>query len=270
MTKLSSTTNINTTNTNNVSFGFVAAHVFFAVITLLIASAAYGFCQNEDDDGMLETMAFYGVYHSDPMNQIIHFIFVPCIFWSLFMITSHLPLLPAGCFVVPALPGIPSHRFTWATLNVAIYVTFYTYIDWVGSLCYFPVLYAMYASAVRLYQADQKAGTRSSWLGTGRLMRRAWMLHALAWYMQIHPGHQWFEGSQPAILQSLGGALSVAPFFAFYEGVWALGLRQDLYHQISVRVEDLRKDLCEKGTKMRRCPSSTLLDSNGHSVKIDL
>jgi len=259
---------------NAMPLGLLAAHGFLAMITVLIASAAYGFCRHDDDDdddsnnGMLQTMAFYGVYHSDPINQVIHFIFVPCIFWSLFMIASHVPIIiptATGTTVwqIPALPGIPRpHRCTWGTLNLLIYIIFYTYIDWKGSVCYFPFLYALYASAVRFYQADQNeakmisdgassssstgqpsssASSSSSWIGTGRLIRRAWVLHALAWYMQIHPGHKIFEGSQPAIFQSLGGALTSAPLFAFYEGVWALGLRRDLQQQVLVRVEDLRR-----------------------------
>ena len=39
------------------------------------------------------------------------------------------------------------------------------------------------------------------------LCRVAGMLHLLAWYMQLHPGHAIFEGKKPALLDGLVQAL---------------------------------------------------------------
>merc|ERR1719482_1921375 len=56
----------------------------------------------------------------------------------------------------------------------------------------------------------------------GRVLQFAMCLQVLAWYMQIHPGHMVFEGVKPALFDSLGDALTVAPFFSLYDVMWTL------------------------------------------------
>ena len=77
------------------------------------------------------------------------------------------------------------------------------------------------------------------------------------------------EGSQPALVQSLGGALTSAPLFAFYEGVWALGVRRDMQQDVLTRVHDMRRDLCAQGVQMRKCPTM-LVDTDVISAKVEL
>lgn len=248
----------------------ILAHLFFTALLTAAVLAACGFSDGEN--GVVETFAFYGVYHSDPVNQLIHFVFVPCILCSMMVIMAHAPLLPLS---VSFMPVIPKHVFSWATMALAFYVVFYLIIDMVGAIFYIPVLYAMYGAAVVWHQMDQKqaaaANTKSlsSWTGTGRLLQRAWLWHLLGWYMQIHPGHRVFEGSQPAVMQSFGGAITSAPFFAFYEGLWALGMRQDLQQTVLHRVDELRRDLCAQGVQMRKCPA-TLTESDVTSANVEL
>ncbi len=55
-----------------------------------------------------EQLVFYGSYHSNPINQAIHFIFVPCILWTVAVwfaytpplchcdMSTHLGFLPAS------------------------------------------------------------------------------------------------------------------------------------------------------------------------------
>jgi 2-hydroxy fatty acid dioxygenase len=59
------------------------------------------------------------------------------------------------------------------------------------------------------------------------------MVHLLSWYFQIHWGHYLIEGAAPAVWQSVGGALTTAPLFAFYEGLWYVGLQSDLQHRVT-------------------------------------
>ena len=82
--------------------------------------------------------------------------------------------------------------------------------------------------------------------------------------MQIHPGHKIFEGAQPAVLQSLGGALTSAPLFAYYEAVWAMGLRREMQQEVLIRVDKLRRELCLDGAQMRLCP--TAFENSIHMV----
>jgi uncharacterized membrane protein YGL010W len=91
------------------------------------------------------------------------------------------------------------------------------------------------------------------WYGTGRVLRAAGWIHVLCWYVQIHWGHKVVEGAQPAVMQSLGGALTTAPLFAFYELVWAMGYRARLRGEVKALVDRYTRDLCDRGVSMRAC-----------------
>jgi len=73
------------------------------------------------------------------------------------------------------------------------------------------VLFAFYLQASSAVAAERAfARAASSKKGGARSPRKmswfsfAFVLHALAWYMQIHPGHGVFEGVKPALMDSLG------------------------------------------------------------------
>jgi uncharacterized membrane protein YGL010W len=232
--------------------GFLLSHAFIAGVTVIMAYAAASF------ENATQTMAFYGVYHREPWNQLIHFWGVPLLVLTVLTFTAHLPLTSA--VQVRGLPGIPSHYATFATLWFLGYLLFYFSIDLVGTLLYAPFLYGMYAAAVRWTAADQQeakiaTGKQPVWTGTGRLLRITFWLHVLAWYVQIHPGHRVIEGAQPAIMTSLGGALTSAPLFSFYEGLWFVGLRKEFQAQVQELVDVYTKQLCDEGAVMRACQS---------------
>ena len=67
---------------------------------------------------LTEHLAFYGVYHQDPVNQAIHFIFVPTLLWSFMLLFAHIPLL--GMDMRPA-----GHRLTYSSLIVVLYSIYY-------------------------------------------------------------------------------------------------------------------------------------------------
>ncbi|GKY96842.1 hypothetical protein MPSEU_000643300 [Mayamaea pseudoterrestris] len=91
------------------------------------------------------------------------------------------------------------------------------------------------------------------WTGTGRMLNYAFGLHLLAWYAQIHPGHFVMEGAKPALATSLGDALTTAPLFAFYEGLWFIGLRKEFQKEVLQLVKVKTRDLCRTGERMRIC-----------------
>ena len=62
-------------------------------------------------------------------------------------------------------------------------------------------------------------------------------LKALAWYMQLHPGHAVFEGRKPALIDGMYQSFSVAPLFVFYEGAFALGYRPALAQAVHANVQ---------------------------------
>lgn len=175
--------------------GLLVAHGVCTAIAAIMVQAARKFQTKES------ALAFYGVYHREPVNQAIHFLGVPGIIFSLFVFQFHVgPLLPTPAPVLD-LPFVPAHTPNWATLYALFYVVFYYSIDPVGAALYLPVLYAMYAVAARWtcydrlqQQASSSSPFQKSWRGTGRALRGALYVHAFCWYTQIHWGHKIVEG----------------------------------------------------------------------------
>jgi uncharacterized membrane protein YGL010W len=232
---------------------FLLAQVIAATSLIVIVQAAWGF------ENAQQALAFYGVYHREPRNQLIHFFGVPGILWSLMIFMIHLPIPYFGTMCEAYLPA--NYSLTYGLVLALIYQVFYLWIDPLGGTLYAPILYAMYRSAVYLRRIDQQehqsaVGTQATpfqWSGTGRLLSFALVLHVFSWYIQIHLGHKIYEGAQPAVMQSLGGALTVAPLFAFYEGLWLAGINKDLQNETLQLVDKYTIDLCSSGVEMRVC-----------------
>jgi len=247
-------------NQRRLPLSLLLAHlVCFFVSTVIIKS----FWEFENAS---RALAFYGVYHRYGWNQVIHFFGVPGIIWSLLIFLVHVPL-----------PVVGDRSLNYAAFLAICYNLFYVSIDPLGAALYAPVIYAMYASAVTIMEKDQTEalGAKASqattgsdkntakkvaWYGTGKALKFALVVHVLCWYVQIHLGHKLIEGAQPAVLQSLGGALSVAPLFAFYEGLWLLGINQGLQESTQKLVEEYTQELCaEKGIEAMKACRSLLL-----------
>jgi uncharacterized membrane protein YGL010W len=119
----------------------------------------------------------------------------------------------------------------------------------------------MYVTASNWTQQDQERQMKKTslrqvpWTGTGTTLKIAAFIHILSWYVQIHPGHAIIEGAKPALLDSLGGALTSAPLFAFYEGLWFLGINKQLQQRTLSLVAENTARLCAQGATMRACAS---------------
>ena len=129
------------------------AQTITAMLVALIFKAGIGF------KDISIALAFYGVYHQEPWNQFIHFIGVPLIVWTMFIMLSHLPLPFLGKFDIK-IPFCSQHPLSWATLVTIGYMVFYLIIDTFGGIFYSPVLYFMYVSAVNLMVRDQQAASK--------------------------------------------------------------------------------------------------------------
>jgi Protein of unknown function (DUF962) len=53
-----------------------------------------------------QSLTFYTSYHSNPINQLIHFIFVPVIFWSTLVLLCYLPAPTRQLAALPFLGDI--------------------------------------------------------------------------------------------------------------------------------------------------------------------
>ena len=258
----------NTPTKAQITPGFLAAHAISIFLLITIAKAALGF------KDITEALAFYGVYHRNKWNQLLHFFGVPGIIWSLLIFFAHLRIpTPKQMRAEISIPGIPTHSLSYATVLSLGYLLFYLKIDAFGGTLYAPFVYSMYRSAVIMCANDQdkaaaaaitarekkeddassSSTTLVSWTGTGGALKTAALIHVLSWYVQIHPGHKILEGAAPAITQSFGGALTSAPLFAFYEGLWALGINAQLLERTQGLVAEYTAELCQAGSSMRAC-----------------
>ncbi len=160
-------------------------------------------------------LAFYGSYHTHPVNQAIHFVCVPAILWSICVWLANLGPLPLPPHLTdPALTAIRSHLPTWvpptwvaaiqpnaAFLVFAIYSGFYLLLEpfagltW--SLCVgLPIAWSATVFAGSPLPAALSAVGLAPWSA-------ALAVHVLGWYLQIHPGHAIMERRKPALMDSL-------------------------------------------------------------------
>ncbi|KAG6541974.1 hypothetical protein Mapa_016611 [Marchantia paleacea] len=150
--------------------------------------------------------AFYGAYHSNKLNVLVHMFFVWPIFFTSGMLWAYTPAiiplpLPAGT--------LPLQQYMILNVNFVI-----------------AGLYALYYAAL-----DKKAGSLGAaiclgcWIGSQAIAQSlpwstAWKVVLLSqvtcWTFQIL-GHAIFEGRAPALLDNLPQAFLMAPFFVLLE-----------------------------------------------------
>lgn len=173
---------------------------------------------------LIDQLAFYGAYHHNPINQLIHFIFVPTIIWSILVwfATLH-PII--------------------SLIATLVYSIFYIYIDPIAGS-----LWALTVGAPLAWSASSFAA-QTHVFGSYSPAFIALLINVFSWYMQIHPGHAIFEKRKPALMESLSQAFALAPLFVFYELLFVLGYRPELRKELNARYE---KDIQEYKAKRRQ------------------
>ncbi|KAJ9677448.1 hypothetical protein PVL29_022438 [Vitis rotundifolia] len=153
--------------------------------------------------------AFYGAYHSNPINIFLHMLFV----WPLFFTALVLFYFTPSFFILPQIGFLPSgfsHTFllNFGFLFTLIYSLFYVLLDkkagclaallcfscWVGSS--FLACYLGFSLAWKVVLASQL------FCWTGQFI-----------------GHGVFEKRAPALLDNLAQAFIMAPFFVLLEAL---------------------------------------------------
>ncbi|KAK8865837.1 hypothetical protein IAR55_000985 [Kwoniella newhampshirensis] len=188
-----------------------------------------------------EELAFYSSYHSNKINQIIHFLCIPQILWSWLLIAAHLPL--PGTTPITLVKGLaiqPSLALAW----MVVYEGYYLVLDPVGGLTYLPVGILSYLTATYL------ATSPPSWLPFSTPAQPtaqpfAWTVFALAWIAQF-VGHGFFEHRAPALTDNLVSALVLAPFFVHLEFLFTFfNYKPDLHKKIKnragLRIRDMNR-----------------------------
>ena len=177
---------------------------------------------------LVEQLQWYAGYHTHPVNQIIHLVFVPLLLATAFVFAAYVPP-PFG----------PKHpRITWPIVAACAWSAHHVNASpGVGGLVSL-LTFSMALGADAIVRRESLGGAKAGAKGVpsakryGRAARWAAVLHMLGWYMQIHPGHLVFEGRKPALLEGLVQSFMDAPLFVWYEAAFYLGYQPQLAQEL--------------------------------------
>ena len=163
-------------------------------------------------------LAFYGAYHNNFENQVIHIICVPLIFWSALVLV-----------------GLGTQARLLPLLVTTFYASYYIFLDlYVGflSACLYLFLWKIADDFILSHQTTRLTG--ASW---------AILAQVIGWGLQVFVGHAIYEGRKPALLDSLTQAFSLAPLFVVYETLWMIfpGFQHELHmnvHHLIAQIHD--------------------------------
>jgi len=162
-------------------------------------------------------LIFYGSYHSDAINKLIHAVCVPLLLW-----TGMAMLAPINITTVTVSDF--TLDITVSYLATLTYILYYIYLFPAVGLITLPILSGMAYGAHEYWNAE----CEDKWM---------WLvgIHVVSWIAQF-VGHGKFEGRRPALFDSLLQAFLTAPFFVFFEYCVFFGLFQDLHHEVQREV----------------------------------
>ncbi|KAL1936064.1 hypothetical protein VTP01DRAFT_198 [Rhizomucor pusillus] len=171
----------------------------------------------------------YGAHHNNKINVAIHMVFVPVIFWTALVFGAR-----TGPLIDPKV--LPS-SFCWlksvgpnlSAFVVGAYSIYYTILDPVASALYAPILYGMCYTATKFERTSSNA------------IAIAIGAHVAAWIFQFI-GHGVAEKRSPKLVDNLVQALVSAPYFVWFEILFKLGYRPQLYKEMQIEVN---KDIAE-------------------------
>ncbi|KAI9136773.1 DUF962 domain-containing protein [Paraphysoderma sedebokerense] len=197
---------------------------------------------------LLEQMTFYGSYHNNKLNQLVHIIFVPLIYWTALVWASNTgPLIDTKIEIpIPSSLAVLNQVFGGNTINIipnlaffasCFYTGYYFLLEPVATILYFPILAFEYFYATHFLLTVPNA----NWI--------ALYLHVSSWVAQI-AAHKVFEGRSPALLDNLAQALILAPLFVFLEVLFMFGYRpalhKELKSKVGVAILDFKKQQKQK------------------------
>jgi len=184
-------------------------------------------------------LAFYGAYHSNKINVLIHIICVPMIVWSFQALVAPLPIpsfLPAYHYVVN---DYMVFDVNYATIMGVVYLAYYYMLEPLAALLYTPQMVITVLTATSFAQ-------RPGYLS------QAIAIHAFSWVAQF-AGHGFAEGRAPALLDNLLGAVVLAPFFVHLEILFSLGYRPTMHKRITNAIgKEIARIRKAEGDKRRK------------------
>jgi uncharacterized membrane protein YGL010W len=177
-------------------------------------------------------LAFYGAYHHNPANQVVHAIFVPMIFFSALLFLAQFGVKRD---INNNIKQQDNTDNTWmlnlSTPALALYVVTYVTIGGeVGVIA--AIFYTLLWYLANVMTRMEKEGS----LKRHTCFKVAAFTHVLSWVVQVAVGHAIFEGRKPALLDSLIQSFGLAPLFVVYETIFAMGFKQQLKNEINEEI----------------------------------
>ncbi|KAF8665822.1 hypothetical protein AX16_000265 [Volvariella volvacea WC 439] len=163
-------------------------------------------------------LTFYGAYHSNKINVLIHIICVPLIHWSFQVLAA--PLATPSIFpkIHYEINEYLAFDLNIPTIITILFLSYYFLLEPVAAFLYVPQLTLSNLTATAFAH------------GQGHLAYAAY-LHAFCWIAQFL-GHGLAEKRAPALLDNLIGALVLAPFFVHLEILYKVGYRPEMHKRI--------------------------------------
>lgn len=128
---------------------------------------------------LLDQLTFYGSYHNNPINQLIHFVFVPGIMFSILVWLARYQfgnlgslISPFGVTIPTALQGVPVSA---SALMLAVYSLFYLGLDFFAGLSWGLCIGAPLCWGAHALRTHPQADTIAA------------VLQVVSWYMQVGP-----------------------------------------------------------------------------------
>lgn len=174
--------------------------------------------RNRVTTNLREQLIFYGSYHNNILNQIIHFVFVPSILWSVSVWFAYTPAIVSEPFLCPGM--VLNGSFFFILVPYSLY---YMILDGFAGLSWSICVGIPVWISSELFQQHC---TEHAWIW-------ALVVHVFSWIVQIVIGHMYYERRKPALMDSLFQSLLLAPLFVWFELLFFLGYRRDLYNNIS-------------------------------------
>lgn len=153
-----------------------------------------------------ESYVFYGAYHNERRNKIVHVVFVPVIFTTALSFLCRFRI---------------SRGVNLSQLVAGIYALTFFAIDPLAGTLYWPVLLGMQRTGEYL--------ARRNTLGCIALHLSGWASQILA--------HKYFEREKPAFMDDPLQAVHSAVFFVWLEVLFALGYRKGEYRVLQQLVD---------------------------------
>jgi len=163
-------------------------------------------------------LVFYGAYHSNKWNVLIHIICVPIILWTAQVFVATAPTPQTFPVIHHTFNQYFEFDFNWTTVLSIVYWVYYFILEPGAALLYTPQMVLSALSATSF--AHRSDG-----------MTTAVALHIFSWIAQFF-GHGVAEKRAPALLDNLVGAIFLAPFFVHLEILFALGYNPTLHRKM--------------------------------------